>query len=92
MIIPPQSLKRFLSVQEVQLGLKAGFVPKDIIFTPNGVSLAEIEQAILTWIHLVSAAIWVGGSLFIGIVLSPLLKTMFCSRFSPSSISLNLKE
>ena len=38
--------------------------------------MAAIEQAILTWIHLVSAAIWVGGSLFIGIVFSPLLKTM----------------
>lgn len=35
-----------------------------------------IVQAILTWIHLISAAIWVGGSLFIGIVFSPLLKTM----------------
>jgi len=34
-----------VSVQEVQLGLKAGFQPKDIIFTPNGVSLDEIEQA-----------------------------------------------
>ena len=38
--------------------------------------MAAIEQAILTWIHLVSAAIWVGGSLFIVIVFSPLLKTM----------------
>ena len=35
-----------------------------------------LEQAILTWIHLISAAIWVGGSLFIGVVFSPLLKTM----------------
>lgn len=34
-----------VSVQEVQLGLKAGFEPHDIIFTPNGVSLEEIEQA-----------------------------------------------
>ncbi len=34
-----------VSVQEVQLGLKAGFAPHDIIFTPNGVSLEEIEQA-----------------------------------------------
>ena len=41
--------------------------------------MAAIEQAILTWIHLVSAAIWVGGSLFIGIVFSPLLKTMTSS-------------
>ena len=38
--------------------------------------MSAFEQAILTWIHLVSAAIWVGGSLFIGIVFSPLLKTM----------------
>ncbi|MDH5658032.1 MAG: CopD family protein [Nitrosopumilus sp.] len=38
--------------------------------------MSAIEQAILTWIHLVSAAIWVGGSLFIGIVFSPLLKTL----------------
>ena len=38
--------------------------------------MAAMEQAILTWIHLVAAAIWVGGSLFIGIVFSPLLKTM----------------
>ena len=35
-----------VSVQEVQLGLKAGFDPKDIFFTPNGVSLEEIEQAL----------------------------------------------
>lgn len=35
-----------------------------------------MEQAVLTWIHLVSASIWIGGSLFIGVVLSPLLKTM----------------
>lgn len=33
-----------VSWQEVQLGFKAGFEPKDIIFTPNGVSLEEIEE------------------------------------------------
>jgi uncharacterized membrane protein len=38
--------------------------------------MSALEQALLTWIHLISAAIWVGGSLFIGIVFSPLLKTM----------------
>ncbi len=38
--------------------------------------MAALEQALLTWIHLIAAAIWVGGSLFIGIVFSPLLKTM----------------
>ena len=32
-----------VSVQEVQLGLKAGFKPESIIFTPNVVSLQEIE-------------------------------------------------
>lgn len=32
-----------VSIQEVQLGLYAGFDPKDIIYTPNGVSLEEIE-------------------------------------------------
>ncbi|WP_400080530.1 diaminopimelate decarboxylase [Winogradskyella sp. R77965] len=33
-----------VSIQEVQLGLKAGFKPEHIIFTPNGVSLEEIEK------------------------------------------------
>ena len=33
-----------VSIQEVQLGLSAGFKASDIIFTPNGVSLEEIEQ------------------------------------------------
>ncbi|HWY35312.1 MAG TPA: CopD family protein [Nitrosopumilaceae archaeon] len=35
-----------------------------------------ILDAILMWAHLVSASIWVGGSIFIGIVLAPLLKTI----------------
>ena len=34
-----------VSIQEVQLGLAAGFLPEQIIFTPNGVSLTEIEEA-----------------------------------------------
>lgn len=33
-----------VSLPEVLLGLKAGFNPQDIIFTPNGVSMDEIEQ------------------------------------------------
>ena len=33
-----------VSIQEVHLGIKAGFKPEDIIFTPNGVSLEEIES------------------------------------------------
>lgn len=36
----------------------------------------SMEQAIITWIHLVSAAVWVGGSLFLGAVLAPVLKKM----------------
>ena len=35
-----------------------------------------LEQALLTWIHITSAAIWVGGSLFIGVVFAPILKKM----------------
>lgn len=34
-----------VSIQEVQLGLLAGFSASDIIFTPNGVSLEELEAA-----------------------------------------------
>ncbi|TYP99098.1 diaminopimelate decarboxylase [Tenacibaculum adriaticum] len=33
-----------VSIQEVKLGLLAGFNPIDIIYTPNGVSLKEIED------------------------------------------------
>ncbi len=35
-----------VSIQEVWLGLKAGFDPRDIIFTPNCVSLEEIELGV----------------------------------------------
>ncbi len=34
-----------VSIQEVKLGLEADFAPENIIFTPNGVSLQEIELA-----------------------------------------------
>lgn len=34
-----------VSIQEVKLGLKAGFAPQDIIFTPNCVALDEIVEA-----------------------------------------------
>jgi diaminopimelate decarboxylase len=33
-----------VSIQEVQLGLLAGFPPDSIIYTPNGVSMEEIEE------------------------------------------------
>ena len=35
-----------VSVQEVTLGLRAGFDPQDILFTPNCVSIEEIEEAV----------------------------------------------
>jgi diaminopimelate decarboxylase len=35
-----------VSIQEVWLGLKAGFEPNEILYTPNGVSMDEIEMAI----------------------------------------------
>jgi uncharacterized membrane protein len=35
-----------------------------------------ITDSLLTWIHLLAASIWVGGSIFIGIVLAPMLKNL----------------
>lgn len=35
-----------VSIQEVWMGLKAGFLPQDIIYTPNCVSLEEIDLAV----------------------------------------------
>ncbi len=41
-----------VSIQEVQLALRAGFDAKDIIYTPNCVSLAEIDQAVGFGVHI----------------------------------------
>jgi diaminopimelate decarboxylase len=41
-----------VSIQEVKLGLMAGFPPEDIIYTPNGVSLEEIEEAALLGVRI----------------------------------------
>jgi len=35
-----------VSIQEVQLGLQAGFKPQDIMFTPNCVSIEEINEGV----------------------------------------------
>lgn len=35
-----------VSIQEVRLGLRAGFQPQEIMYTPNCVSLEEIEEAV----------------------------------------------
>lgn len=35
-----------VSIQEVRIGLRAGFKPEEVMYTPNCVSLEEIEQAV----------------------------------------------
>lgn len=35
-----------VSIEEVQLGLHAGFAPEDILFTPNNISTQEYEEAV----------------------------------------------
>jgi diaminopimelate decarboxylase len=35
-----------VSIQEVRMGLKAGFSPEQILYTPNCVSFAEIQEAV----------------------------------------------
>ena len=35
-----------VSIQEVYLGLHAGFLPEKILYTPNGVGMEEIELAV----------------------------------------------
>lgn len=34
-----------------------------------------VADGLVTWVHLICASIWVGGSIFIGIVLVPVLKS-----------------
>lgn len=41
-----------VSIQEVQLGLEAGFEPSEILYTPNGVSLEEIEEVSALGVHI----------------------------------------
>ena len=41
-----------VSIQEVKLGLIAGFDPKKIIYTPNGVSFDEIEKVSKTGVQI----------------------------------------
>jgi diaminopimelate decarboxylase len=35
-----------VSIEEAKLALRAGYLPEEIMFTPNGVSFHEIEQAV----------------------------------------------
>ncbi len=41
-----------VSIQEVNLGIKAGFTPADIMFTPNCVGLDEYDEAIGQGVHI----------------------------------------
>ena len=54
-----------------------------------------IADSLLTWIHLLSASMWVGGTILVGKVLAPMLKSLantveeriiflikICSRFN----------
>ena len=40
-----------VSIQEVEIGLKAGFKPQEIIYTPNCVSINEIKKAVKLGVH-----------------------------------------
>src|SRR5688572_25612489 len=35
-----------------------------------------LTEGLVVWLHLVTASIWVGGSIFLGVILSPMLKTI----------------
>ncbi len=41
-----------VSINEVKLGLRAGFKPDEIIFTPNCVSINEIKEAVELGVHI----------------------------------------
>jgi diaminopimelate decarboxylase len=41
-----------VSINELKLGLRAGFAPDEIIFTPNCVSFAEIKEAVGYKVHI----------------------------------------
>ena len=41
-----------VSIQEVQLGLHAGFQPEEILYTPNCVSMEEISMAVDLGVHI----------------------------------------
>jgi diaminopimelate decarboxylase len=41
-----------VSINEVKLGLRAGFLPNEIIFTPNCVSIEEIQEAVQLGVHI----------------------------------------
>jgi diaminopimelate decarboxylase len=41
-----------VSLNEIKLGLRAGYKPEDIIFTPNCVGIEEIQEAVQLGVHI----------------------------------------
>src|SRR6185437_10189924 len=41
-----------VSIQEVRLGLHAGFQPESILYTPNGVNITEVKEAVELKVHI----------------------------------------
>lgn len=41
-----------VSIQEIHLGIRAGFSPKEIMFTPNCVDFSEIKEAVEIGVHI----------------------------------------
>lgn len=41
-----------VSIEEIQLGLRAGYLPNEIMFTPNCVDFEEIKQAVEVGVHI----------------------------------------
>ena len=41
-----------VSIEEVHLGLRAGYTPEQIMYTPNGVSFEEIKEAVALGVHI----------------------------------------
>ncbi len=40
-----------VSIEEVEIGLRAGFRPDEIVYTPNSVSIDEIKKAVESGVH-----------------------------------------
>ncbi len=68
-----------VSIQEVRLGLHAGFLPKDIMYTPNSVNIEEIKEAVEIGVHINIDSLSVleqfgnayGGKVPVGIRINP---------------------
>jgi copper resistance protein D len=46
-----------------------------IIYYENVNVMMAVADGLVTWVHLICASIWVGGSIFIGLILVPVLKS-----------------